>query len=84
VERERCTCGAFLCREPDRREPAQDMQTCDGKWHDMHTDPPAPVLTWPACGRITQHEAHEYPAFECAILHRKCTRCGRDNMEAQL
>jgi hypothetical protein len=77
-----CLCGGFLPREPDRHEPAQYMKTCDGQWGESPEGDPLPEGT--PCGKFTEHEPHDYPASECVILHRKCTRCSRNNQEVSL
>jgi hypothetical protein len=76
----RCPCGAFLAYQPDKTEPAEYRKTCDGKWHDYY-DGGLPVLTGPACGKIADHEPHDYADSSCVILHRRCHRCRRDNQE---
>lgn len=88
----RCHCGAFLHREPDSREPAEYRKTCDGKWAGKQPWPsPSGVIVQaerytepPACGKLAEHESHDYVYSACTVLHRQCKRCKRDNQEAEL
>jgi ribosomal protein S27AE len=67
----RCSqCGAFLKREPDRTEPGELHEHCDGGLH--------PDVT--TCGDTRGHAPHEFTAHAWEELHRTCARCGHGNI----
>jgi len=63
-------CGKFLKREPDRTEPGELREHCDGELHPDMTE----------CGSTRKHEPHEFTARGWGEQHRTCKGCEHDNI----
>jgi hypothetical protein len=66
-------CGAFLTREPERTEPGEQTDPCDGELHGG--------MDLTLCGRPRAHDPHPFTAHTWSENHRACKRCGHDNTE---
>jgi hypothetical protein len=68
----RCTeCGGFLTTEPERTEPWQHVEQCNGEGE---TD-------WGAeCGSWAKHAPHTWTVDAGVTEYRTCKRCGATNI----
>ena len=69
----RCSCGAFLRRDPDSVSSGELATRCDGQLHPDVSE----------CGHVRAHRVHIYTVHTWSTLHRRCTRCGHANTEIE-
>jgi hypothetical protein len=69
-------CGGFLKMEPERVEPGEDVEQCQGE--------PEPEGYYGAeCGSWTQHAPHSFTVNAWVTEYRTCTRCGHVNTSVE-